>query len=102
MAVTYNQSCALSWIFKRYGTAPYRKQLKVMQYHFPEFLDIGLSNSAMYPDQATHTLAALEYHFVAELTKYSCGSVSSRLGLTSTISTITKPGVPMILVGLTI
>ncbi len=58
-----------------------------MQYHFPDFQDIIVSNSAMYPDQATHTLAALEYQFVPELTKYSRASVSSRLGLTSTIST---------------
>ncbi len=58
-----------------------------MQYHFPKFQDIGLSNPAMYPDQATHTLAALEDKFVPELTKYGCASVSSRVGLTSTIST---------------
>ncbi len=58
-----------------------------MQYHFPEFHDIGLSNPAMYPGQATHTLGALEDRFVLELTKYSCASVSSRLGLTSMIST---------------
>ncbi len=41
----------------------------------------------MYPDQATHTPAALEDKFVPELTKYSCASVSSGVGLTSTIST---------------
>ncbi|RDX49645.1 hypothetical protein OH76DRAFT_522738 [Lentinus brumalis] len=37
-----------------------------MQYHFPEFQDIGQSNSAMSPGQATRTLAALEDQWAPE------------------------------------